>query len=129
MRKYLCGENIPIPPPVSVEEAYQLPVIDPMKKDVPPLTIYDMNNLPRTAKLYTEGEEPISCPICTDFICELETVIALPMCGHTFHEGCVIPWFELRGSCPLDRSDIREALNILRTKEIQARLQCCIVKT
>lgn len=46
-----------------------------------------------------QGEE-----VCCVCMCELEqdeTGIALPGCGHEFHEDCVLQWLERRVNCPI----------------------------
>ena len=42
----------------------------------------------------------ISCPICiNDFAAGADVTVLV--CGHFFHPGCLTPWLQRHGSCPV----------------------------
>lgn len=49
-----------------------------------------------------EGEE---CAVCKDGVAAGECVKRLP-CSHRYHEECIVPWLEVRNSCPLCRFEL-----------------------
>ena len=50
-----------------------------------------------------------SCPICSeDFVVESE-VTCLP-CSHIYHEDCVVPWLDLKKTCPICRYELTNDL-------------------
>ena len=54
---------------------------------------------PKSKNIFLEK----SCPICSkDYE---NNHISLP-CGHTFHSGCVLTWFEKKMNCPICRIDV-----------------------
>ena len=44
-------------------------------------------------------EKSESCSVCWEDFTEGEEVKLLE-CEHCFHEGCIVPWLELHGTCP-----------------------------
>lgn len=58
----------------------------------------------------TDEEQSNLCSICTEPMNEGEVVVTLPQCNHNFHEPCIVLWLKKKGTCPMDRSDIRENL-------------------
>ncbi|CAG9329073.1 unnamed protein product [Blepharisma stoltei] len=40
------------------------------------------------------------CMICTEHFKEEEQATKLP-CDHLFHSGCVVPWLQMKNSCPV----------------------------
>ena len=44
-------------------------------------------------------EKSESCSVCWEDFVEGEEVKLLE-CEHCFHEGCIVPWLELHGTCP-----------------------------
>ena len=49
----------------------------------------ELSNLQRDNDLRQEGEEPVSCPICTE---DMLSGLILTSCGHQFHEKCIGSW-------------------------------------
>ncbi|EMS64620.1 E3 ubiquitin-protein ligase RING1-like protein [Triticum urartu] len=49
-----------------------------------------------------EGEE---CSVCKDGVVAGERVKMMP-CSHRYHEDCILPWLEVRNSCPLCRFEL-----------------------
>lgn len=49
-----------------------------------------------------EGEE---CAVCKDGVAAGERVKRMP-CSHRYHEECIVPWLEVRNSCPLCRFEL-----------------------
>ena len=43
-----------------------------------------------------------SCPICSEDYSLGEELLELP-CNHVFHRNCVIPWLEMKKTCPICR--------------------------
>lgn len=47
------------------------------------------------------------CAICLDALVEVESVCALPRCGHVFHRVCIEDWLTRgKASCPLDTLEV-----------------------
>lgn len=55
------------------------------------------------------GAENSQCAVCQDSIAQNEFVRRLTACQHTFHDGCLITWFQRHSTCPLCRNDIQTA--------------------
>jgi hypothetical protein len=49
-----------------------------------------------------EGEE---CAVCKDGVATGDRVKRMP-CSHRYHEECIVPWLEVRNSCPLCRFEL-----------------------
>ena len=59
-----------------------------------------------TVKISKEQmEKSQSCSVCWEDFTEGEEVKLLE-CGHCFHEGCIGPWLELHGTCPVCRKEL-----------------------
>lgn len=54
---------------------------------------------------------PTNCPICMeDFASDdSDTTVRLP-CSHSFHRGCILPWFYKVAKCPKCRHDLGKYL-------------------
>lgn len=37
-------------------------------------------------------------------------MVQMPGCKHRYHQGCVLKWFEIRMTCPLCNTKLRDAL-------------------
>jgi len=77
------------------------------------LTEDEILKLPRSPMTPTgpaDDENSKLCSICTEPMNEGEVVVTLPQCNHTYHEPCIVLWLKKKGTCPMDRSDIRENL-------------------
>jgi E3 ubiquitin-protein ligase RNF181 len=55
-----------------------------------------------TAADEREGEE---CAVCRDGVAAGERVKRLP-CLHLYHDECILPWLQVRNSCPLCRFEL-----------------------
>lgn len=67
-------------------------------------------------KRRTEAPEPAErdasiCAVCLEALEDRQKVLRLP-CQHLFHDSCLQPWMENRGSCPKCRSAIDAALDV-----------------
>jgi hypothetical protein len=62
-----------------------------------------------TQRFQYVGSENGQCAVCQDTIAQNEFVRRLNACEHTFHDGCVITWFQRHSTCPLCRNDIQTA--------------------
>ena len=49
------------------------------------------------------------CPICLDSCCEKNS-LTLP-CGHCFHTGCILEWFDKQMTCPVCRRKFKWVVN------------------
>ena len=52
------------------------------------------------------GERKEGCVVCQSEMEGGEEVVLLPGCGHSFHVGCIEPWFEQRDMCPTCRRQV-----------------------
>lgn len=65
----------------------------------------------KTRTISEGSDEPLSgemCTICQEKFKRGDTVTELH-CGHSFHRGCCLPWFEQHDTCPLCRKSVNEA--------------------
>ena len=46
------------------------------------------------------------CIICVEHMAAGQTVMQLPVCGHVFHETCVMTWLKHHNSCPYCRREL-----------------------
>ncbi|KAL7747936.1 hypothetical protein RI367_006684 [Sorochytrium milnesiophthora] len=46
-----------------------------------------------------------ACSICTEAYTATSDIRYLP-CGHTFDKSCIVPWLELRNTCPMCRQKL-----------------------
>ncbi|WCJ25463.1 RING/U-box superfamily protein [Euphorbia peplus] len=58
-----------------------------------------LENLPR---VHLRKEDSIVCTICRDEIVQGETANKLP-CSHFYHQACIVPWLEIKNTCPVCR--------------------------
>jgi E3 ubiquitin-protein ligase RNF115/126 len=69
-----------------------------------------------------------SCPICSEDFKEGITVTQI-QCSHFFHDACVLPWLEMKRSCPICRFEISaaapepETLGALTESELRSRIR------
>ncbi|CAJ1431305.1 unnamed protein product [Effrenium voratum] len=50
-----------------------------------------------------------ACAVCREPMRRAELVRRLP-CAHVFHAACIARWLCVKATCPLDKSDVRKAL-------------------
>jgi len=60
-----------------------------------------------TLRTATEHEDN-NCAICQDPLEDRQLLCVINHCRHTFHEECIMPWFQQNVRCPTCRHDIRE---------------------
>lgn len=60
--------------------------------------------------VFSELEDPISCPICLDVI--EGGAVRLKLCRHDYHEDCLVQWFHRSGKvyCPYCRQNQSEII-------------------
>ncbi|XAR48663.1 hypothetical protein NMG60_11031553 [Bertholletia excelsa] len=68
-----------------------------------PLFIYPLKTRP----------DPVECAVCLSEFKEGEAGRLLPKCYHVFHSDCIDTWFRSRSTCPLCRSLVERAPEIL----------------
>ena len=83
-----------------------------------PLTLTQMSKL-KTPTISVDlcCSQP-SCPLCMEDYKIEEAVTQLP-CSHIFHNECVLPWMNMKNSCPICRECISNELPTLL--ELEAR--------
>ncbi|ORX85639.1 hypothetical protein K493DRAFT_319928 [Basidiobolus meristosporus CBS 931.73] len=75
-------------------------------RNAPPPAPEDViNNLPREKITKAQVEDGIDCAVCKEDFNEGEETTGLP-CHHLFHDGCIRPWLELNGTCPVCRHSL-----------------------
>lgn len=65
-----------------------------------------------------------TCSICLDIFNPEDSVVLLVVCGHVFHENCIMDWLKKKYSCPNCKYEIRKSKKeeaIKRKNEIQNR--------
>ncbi|XP_038890920.1 E3 ubiquitin ligase BIG BROTHER-related [Benincasa hispida] len=76
-------------------------------KGSPPAAKSAVENLP-LVELKTENkltEEVVVCAVCKDKFSMEEKVRKLP-CGHYYHDDCILPWLNIRNTCPVCRYEL-----------------------
>ncbi|KNE68508.1 hypothetical protein AMAG_12682 [Allomyces macrogynus ATCC 38327] len=68
----------------------------------PPASKAFIAGLPRPKSLAPDA----TCPICTEPLDEKDSDARSLPCGHTFDRECVVPWLELRNTCPMCRLEL-----------------------
>ncbi|KAK9880252.1 hypothetical protein WA026_010128 [Henosepilachna vigintioctopunctata] len=71
----------------------------------PPLSRTSIDSLPVVKVDDEQVSQKLQCSVCwEDFVID-ENVRQLP-CLHIYHEGCIRPWLELHGTCPICRQNL-----------------------
>jgi len=70
----------------------------------PTIVQIENNTTLRTA---TEHEDD-NCAICQDPLEDRQLLCFINHCRHTFHETCIMQWFQQNARCPTCRHDVRE---------------------
>merc|ERR1719430_1341693 len=71
----------------------------------PPMAKENIADIP-TVKMTSEMlEKNSSCSVCWEDFTDGEEVKKLE-CDHCFHSGCIVPWLELHGTCPVCRKEL-----------------------
>ena len=65
----------------------------------PPMAKENIQQIPSVKITKKQMEKSESCSVCWEDFTEGEQVKLLE-CEHCFHEGCIVPWLELHGTCP-----------------------------
>jgi len=71
----------------------------------PPMAAENIQSIPTVKINKDQMEKSSSCSVCWEDFTEGEEVRLLE-CGHCFHSGCIVPWLELHGTCPVCRKQL-----------------------
>jgi len=71
----------------------------------PPMAKENIQQIPSVKITKKMMEKSESCSVCWEDFSEGEEVKLLE-CEHCFHEGCIVPWLELHGTCPVCRKEL-----------------------
>ncbi|KAF0906302.1 hypothetical protein E2562_009673 [Oryza meyeriana var. granulata] len=74
-------------------------------KNKPPAARSAIEALPSAVVAAGEEGEGEECAVCRDGVAAGERVKRLP-CSHRYHEECIMPWLDVRNSCPLCRFEL-----------------------
>merc|ERR1719219_1901219 len=72
----------------------------------PPMAKENIQQIPSVKITKKQMEKSESCSVCWEDFSEGEQVKLLE-CEHCFHEGCIVPWLELHGTCPVCRKELK----------------------
>ncbi|TMW95837.1 hypothetical protein EJD97_008270 [Solanum chilense] len=72
-------------------------------KGSPPAAKSVIENLPLVT--LKDEENKIACAVCKDEILVVEKVTELP-CSHYYHWECIVPWLNIRNTCPVCRHEL-----------------------
>ncbi|KAM3342684.1 E3 ubiquitin-protein ligase CIP8-like [Capsicum galapagoense] len=72
-------------------------------KGSPPAAKSVVENLPLV--VLKEEENKTTCAVCKDEILVVEKVTELP-CSHYYHWECIVPWLNIRNTCPVCRHEL-----------------------
>ncbi|KAK3930635.1 E3 ubiquitin-protein ligase RNF126 [Frankliniella fusca] len=71
----------------------------------PPLTKEKISEIPVVTITQEQVDKSLQCSVCWENFKVDEPVRQL-VCTHVYHEGCIIPWLELHGTCPVCRKPL-----------------------
>jgi len=74
----------------------------------PPMAKENIADIPNVEISSEMREKNTSCSVCWEDFSDGETVKQLE-CEHCFHSGCIVPWLELHGTCPVCRKELGRA--------------------
>ncbi|EAZ43144.1 hypothetical protein OsJ_27734 [Oryza sativa Japonica Group] len=107
--------DVPPPPPPPADEGfvytsdrdvYEVLVGEGLfLKSKPPAARSAVEALPSAVVAAGEDGEWEECAVCRDGVAAGERVKRLP-CSHGYHEECIMPWLDVRNSCPLCRFEL-----------------------
>uniref|UniRef100_A0A0D9X951 RING-type E3 ubiquitin transferase n=1 Tax=Leersia perrieri TaxID=77586 RepID=A0A0D9X951_9ORYZ len=107
--------DVPSPAPAPADEGfvytsdrdvYEVLVGDGLfLKSKPPAARSAVEALPSAVVAAGEEGEGEECAVCRDGVAAGERVKRLP-CSHRYHEECIVPWLDVRNSCPLCRFEL-----------------------
>lgn len=72
-------------------------------KGSPPAAKSVVENLPLVD--LNDEENKTACAVCKDEILVVEKVTELP-CSHYYHWDCIVPWLNIRNTCPVCRHEL-----------------------
>ncbi|XP_047263686.1 uncharacterized protein LOC107858714 [Capsicum annuum] len=72
-------------------------------KGSPPAAKSVVENLPLV--VLKDEENKTACAVCKDEILVVEKVTELP-CSHYYHWECIVPWLNIRNTCPVCRHEL-----------------------
>lgn len=72
-------------------------------KGSPPAAKSVVENLPLV--ILKDEENKTACAVCKDEILVAEKVTELP-CSHYYHWDCIVPWLNIRNTCPVCRHEL-----------------------
>ena len=64
-----------------------------------------------------------TCSICIEEFENGEKNRLLPLCGHSFHTDCILPWLERQGCCPLWVAAMLNADNSIPTVDSNSSIR------
>ncbi|XP_004973758.1 uncharacterized protein LOC101768716 [Setaria italica] len=74
-------------------------------KSKPPAARLAVESLPSAVVAAGEEGEGDECAVCKDGVAAGQRVKRLP-CSHRYHDECIVPWLQVRNSCPLCRFEL-----------------------
>ncbi|XP_075090475.1 uncharacterized protein LOC107795337 isoform X1 [Nicotiana tabacum] len=74
-----------------------------LMKGSPPAAKSVVENLPFV--VLKDEENKMACAVCKDEILVVEKVTELP-CSHYYHWDCIVPWLNIRNTCPVCRHEL-----------------------
>jgi hypothetical protein len=74
-------------------------------KSKPPAARLAVESLPSAVVAAGEEGDGEECAVCKDGVAAGQRVKRLP-CSHRYHDECIVPWLQVRNSCPLCRFEL-----------------------
>ncbi|GFX18044.1 e3 ubiquitin-protein ligase RNF115 [Trichonephila clavipes] len=74
----------------------------------PPLPKDKIDEIPTVNICQEQVDKSLQCTVCMEDFEQGEPVRRLA-CEHHFHDGCIIPWLELHGTCPICRKLLNDS--------------------
>jgi hypothetical protein len=74
-------------------------------KNKPPAARSAVEALPSAVVAAGQEGEGDECAVCKDGVAAGQRVKRLP-CSHRYHDDCIVPWLQVRNSCPLCRYEL-----------------------
>jgi Ring finger domain len=55
-------------------------------------------------------DEDCACPICKEEVQQGDVMTLLPICVHSFHKACIVPWLMTSMTCPICRCRVEQEI-------------------
>ncbi|XP_034240826.1 E3 ubiquitin-protein ligase RNF115 isoform X2 [Thrips palmi] len=86
----------------------------------PPLAKEKISEIPVVYISQEQVDTSLQCSVCWENF-KLDEPVRQLVCTHVYHEGCIIPWLELHGTCPVCRKPLSSEAEQATTEDTGRR--------